>query len=127
MWLTHEGFLNVVRQSWYLPTVGGGMRSLSFKLKRLKSALRTWNSQSFGNIFDAVSQAEQRVAQAERDFDSSPSPYTRETLSREQAHLLLQLQREEIYWQQKARIKWAKKGDANTQFFHSTVKDKHRR
>lgn len=97
MWITHDNFQEVVRQNWSLHAAGGGMRSLAFKINRLKQALRSWNSRVFGNIFDAVAHAEHKVKQAESDFDSSPSPVTREILSREQANLLLQLRREEIF------------------------------
>lgn len=103
------------------------MRALAFKLKRLKTGLREWNSTIFRNVFDAVTDSERRVALAESAFDANPTPEAREALSKEQANLLLHLCREEIFWRQKAHVKWAKDGDANTKFFHMSVKDRHRR
>lgn len=34
------------------------------------------------------------------------------------------LEREEILWRQKSRIKWLQDGDGNTKFFHALVKNK---
>ena len=52
-------------------------------------------------------------------------------LSKERALLELQLEcimeAEEIYWQQRGREKWILKGDANTGFFHLSVKGRRRK
>lgn len=127
MWTTHSDFLNLVRTNWSLPAEGGGMRALAFKLKRLKQALRGWNRDTFGNVFDRIRNLESIVAEAEKCYDDCPTPDNRAKLHRHHAELLLALKQEEMFWKQKARVKWLKEGDANTRFFHATVKDRHRR
>lgn len=127
MWLSHPGFKDMVSNNWMQPVDGGGMRALGYKLKRLKQSLRIWNREVFGNIFDRVKNLENSVAEAECNFDENPSEANREILNKEQALLLLALRQEECFWKQKARIKWLREGDANTKFFHETVKDRHRR
>ncbi|XP_019190133.1 PREDICTED: uncharacterized protein LOC109184574 [Ipomoea nil] len=127
MWLSHPDFKLVVRQNWSLPADGGGMRALAYKLKRLKIALKVWNKEIFGNVFDRVKVLEAGVAAAKHTYASNPSEESRASLHALQADLLMALKQEECFWRQKARIKWLREGDANTRYFHAVVKDRHRR
>ncbi|XP_019166800.1 PREDICTED: uncharacterized protein LOC109162584 [Ipomoea nil] len=127
MWLTHPDFMEIVRNSWEQSADGGGMRALSYKLKRLKMALKDWNKHSFGNIFGRIKTLESEVALAECRHANNPSGESRTALQAKQADLMLALKQEESFWKQKARVKWVKEGDANTRYFHSVVKDRHRR
>lgn len=47
------------------------------KLKRLKSALRTWNKDVFGDVFENVKQAELRLRDFEKQYESSSPSYPR--------------------------------------------------
>nr|XP_027067853.1 uncharacterized protein LOC113693523 [Coffea arabica] len=78
MWLNHHGFLMVVRQCWDQPTDGYGMFRFFLKLKRLKQALRTWNQDVFGNIFEKVSKAEEEVRLKELQLEKARVKWLRE-------------------------------------------------
>ncbi|XP_019170973.1 PREDICTED: uncharacterized protein LOC109166476 [Ipomoea nil] len=78
MWLSHASFLNFMKSNLEILVVGGGMRALAFKLKRIKKALRVWNRDVFGNVLDRVMNLEQSVSDAKREFDELPTPENRE-------------------------------------------------
>ncbi|XP_071917025.1 uncharacterized protein [Coffea arabica] len=69
-------------------------------------------------------QRELEVQQRETEYKALQTDDARSVLHRAQAQLLSSLRHNEEFWQQKARIKWAKDGDSNTSFFHAAVQDK---
>ena len=82
------------------------------------------NCEEFGNIFDAVKQAEDTVAFAKDAFDNEPSQPHWVALQEARAELRRALAREEGYWKQKAKVKWLKDGDKNSKYFHSVVAER---
>ncbi|XP_019183742.1 PREDICTED: uncharacterized protein LOC109178660 [Ipomoea nil] len=127
MWITHPSFMDTVSLNWNQPAEGWGMRALAFKLKRLKQGLRSWNRDIFGNVFYRIRDLEIKTTEAENAFDEEPLPVNRELLHKLRADLLQALKHEELYWKQKALVKWLKDGDSNSRYFHSVVKNMHRR
>ena len=53
-WLEHKDFKERVTQWWQelVPPHGTNMYRFQQKLKALKSKIRTWNKEEFGNIFE---------------------------------------------------------------------------
>ncbi|KAG0478706.1 hypothetical protein HPP92_013425 [Vanilla planifolia] len=100
------------------------MFKLAGKLARLKAELKTWNRIAFGNIFERKNQSEQEVQDAEAALDSCPNSVNAARLDSAYRSLQLRLKAEEEYWRQKAGLRWLNEGDANTNFFHATVKMK---
>lgn len=51
-WIRHQGFMDVVRQSWVVPVdYGSGMVTFQHKVHRLNFCLKAWNKDVFGNVF----------------------------------------------------------------------------
>lgn len=59
-WSSHSDFLQEVNKSWNEQTYGSPIVNLMMKLKRLKSHLKNWSWEAFGNILEAAKKAERQ-------------------------------------------------------------------
>ncbi|KAG6538374.1 hypothetical protein ZIOFF_003490 [Zingiber officinale] len=101
---------------------GFGLQKFQFKLKRLKTHLKWWNVEVFGNIFENVKKAEEDFELAEKAFDRSPTMENKIYMAKCQASLFHILDMEEMFWKQKAAMKWFGESERNTKFFHNLVR-----
>ncbi|KAK6128178.1 hypothetical protein DH2020_038080 [Rehmannia glutinosa] len=124
MWTRHHTFLDTVSNVWTAPTGLNGFLNLHCKLQRVKNKLIWWNKNVFGNIFDKLSEAHSKVAAAEKEYDSNPSPNLLAALNHVKAKLVLATRIEEDFWHKKSSCKWIIEGDRNTKYFHNLVKQK---
>ncbi|KAG6476888.1 hypothetical protein ZIOFF_066136 [Zingiber officinale] len=122
MWIKHHNFPLTVRLNWMLPCSGFGLQKFQFKLKRLKTHLKWWNVEVFGNIFENVKKAEEVFESAEKAFDSSPTLENKIYMAKCQASLFHILDMEEMFWKQKVAVKWFGEGERNTKLFHNLVR-----
>jgi len=125
IWTAHEDCINVVKNSWNAPFVGCPMYILSEKLKHLKQALKLWNVNTFGNVHNQVKNAKDKVDKIQEEIDSVGHSDDL-MLAEKNAQIALEqaLNIEEIFWQQKSKIKWHSEGDRNTAYFHRVAKIK---
>lgn len=125
MWTLHADCRNVVEACWNVRQVGCAMFVLSQKLKSLKSALKSWNKDVFGNVHELVRDAEAQLHLIQNQIDTSGHSDTLlEQQKIAQLNLDNALAKEECFWKEKANVKWHVEGDRNTSFFHRTAKIK---
>lgn len=103
------------------------MRGIYDKLQRLKKDLHSWNHDAFGNIFDILGTAEQKVSSIQHLYEQHPTPELRTQSNEARVSYNKAAQNELRFWEQKARVKWIKGGDVNTKYFHNIVKDRRQR
>ncbi|XP_058761210.1 uncharacterized protein LOC131634556 [Vicia villosa] len=118
-WASHVSCEDLIAESWKTRVVGCPMFILQRKLQILKVKLKEWNKTTFGNVHDNVKLAEERLLNIqEKIVKEGHSDNLDATEKEAQLHLNIALQREEIFWKEKARVKWQAEGDRNTRFFH---------
>ncbi|KAF3968805.1 hypothetical protein CMV_007346 [Castanea mollissima] len=124
MWKTYPSCKNVVQQAWSNNTMGSRAYQLMHKVKRIRKDFIQWNREVFG-ILDKEIQQKMKQLQDLQNNITLVTDIAKERMLREQIETLLL--REEMMWAQKARSDWILKGDRNTRFFQTIVKQRRAR
>ncbi|XP_019435508.1 PREDICTED: uncharacterized protein LOC109342010 [Lupinus angustifolius] len=126
MWISHQDCRRLVEDSWRIKVYGCPMFVLSQKLRHLKRDLKSWNINVFGNVHLKVNNAKACVETIRNCINIlGPSSELLDQEDKAQKDLLDALMIEEIFWKEKARVKWFTQGDRNTSFFHKVTKIRH--
>ncbi|MCH85398.1 RNA-directed DNA polymerase (Reverse transcriptase), partial [Trifolium medium] len=125
MWSLHESCKQVISDIWSTNVVGCPMFILTSKLKLLKDHLKTWNKQVFGNVHSFVKEAEEELSNIQNQIQSNGiNDALRDREKKAQIQLEDALNRQDWFWQEKARVNWHVEGDRNTSYFHRIAKIK---
>ena len=92
------------------------------KLQFVKAKLKEWNKASFGELNERKKSILSDLANfytLDREGGLSPELLVQRALRKGELEELIL--REEIHWRQKARVKWVKKGNCNSNFFHKVA------
>ncbi|KAA3485547.1 reverse transcriptase [Gossypium australe] len=113
-----ESFEEVLRGLW-----GSSSGPLMEKLKVLQNGLEEWASgikRKKRELKKKLSQKLESLLLEERDD---------ETLARiidTKIHLNMEIEKDEVYWEQRARVIWLQYGDKNTTYFHKSATTRRR-
>ncbi|GAU21871.1 hypothetical protein TSUD_33680 [Trifolium subterraneum] len=125
-WLENKNLKEVVERFWVDNRVDGWMGFvLKEKLKGLKAHLRVWHKQEYGGLETRIEELKVEIG----DLDCKGEEVglnTQEIERRKEKFGVLWklLKSKEALMFQRARSKWFKEGDANTKFFHGSVKSR---
>ncbi|XP_043697151.1 uncharacterized protein LOC122647921 [Telopea speciosissima] len=122
MWSSHPTFLTTVKDAWDKPVQAFSSPLIPFtrKLRNVKSTLKVWNINSFGNISQHVQECKDKFAAIQLQIQSD-NLNCQLTAALE---LSLLLSQEESFLRQKSRIKWLELGDSNSAYFHRSMKSR---
>lgn len=120
-WLLHPDFQNFLVTNWAQDT------ELNEAITEFIEAIKKWNKEIFGNIFERKKRILARLVGIQRSLETTASSSLsnlEKRLIQDYNDILIQ---EEIFWFQKARSKWLHYGDKNTKYFHASTIVKRRK
>ncbi|KAA3489038.1 reverse transcriptase [Gossypium australe] len=109
-WILEDTFLEKVKMSW-----GASSGDLLNKLVILKGDLTRWANQirrKRKRKKEILTTKLATLLEADRDDENMAE------IIDTKIHLNMEIDKDESYWEQRARINWLKLGDRNTSFFH---------
>lgn len=123
-WKEHPTFMENINNWWTQTTIRSDniMYIFQQKLKTIKSNLKRWNKDTFGDIFQAKKELEEKMALLQQTMITEG--YDEERKAQEtnlQRQWEERLKQEEMLWRQKSRVQWLKQGERNTGFFHKST------
>ncbi|XP_071914103.1 uncharacterized protein [Coffea arabica] len=121
-WLMQEGVRDVVREAWDRDQQGSRLYKVQCKIKQVRVNLLNWSRTLNMNAKQNIEQIKREI----KEMRESSSSDSRGRIAGLKRQLVEAYKREEIFWSQKARVKWLTEGDKNTSFFHASVMSRRR-
>ncbi|CAL1408297.1 unnamed protein product [Linum trigynum] len=120
-WADNPEVRAMVNYVWKEDVQGTPMFRLWERLKKLRHLLYDWSRAGTTNSLWNIN-----TLQGEIERIKAAHPIDWEAIRLLETELNRQWEAEELYWQQKSRVNWLKKGDKNSSYFH-TVTRTHRK
>ncbi|KAH0653012.1 hypothetical protein KY289_030690 [Solanum tuberosum] len=109
-----EGFVDVVKEVWDNEITGNPMWRLQNKLKNLSKALSKWSKECIGDVYDIVKQKEEHNKLMEKQYEMNNPDHNRILFHKYHTDYIKWLKLQDSILRQKARVKWADKGETNS-------------
>jgi hypothetical protein len=114
-WLAEETVEEVVKTAWRKAAQRGIGPDIGAKLTVVHQDLHAWDRM-------ALKEPRSRLRKAQRELESltKASPTSDVRMQQKELSLFIEnlLEQDEIYWAQRGKVSWLRRGDRNTAYFH---------
>ncbi|KAJ9555174.1 hypothetical protein OSB04_009788 [Centaurea solstitialis] len=122
-WVLHKDFNSIVANAWNSCSFRGKAdRSLAFKLKAVKRALKAWKAEVIDKDRRKIEGLKEKLDKSDKAAEVRPLSTQELEERRAWKKEILDLEyAKSLDLKQKARIRWAVDGDENSSFFHGML------
>lgn len=114
----------VICESWESTLHGGGFDQLFAGIKSCEMGLQTWASDETLNRRKQIKRLQEQIHTPRQATQTEERIQEIHDLQKELEHVYVD---EGLYWRQRCKVTWMKKGDGNTDFFHSKATSRRHR
>ncbi|KAG2707736.1 hypothetical protein I3760_05G160800 [Carya illinoinensis] len=124
MWVGEKECSSIIERAWCQRNGPISLDQIMGRISRCAIELGRWNKTSFGHVQKNLANAKRKLQCLEAN--DSGSLFLEE---HKQACLEVQkwLERDELMWKQRSRVKWLREGDCNSRYFHSKASTRRRK
>ncbi|XP_050232935.1 uncharacterized protein LOC126681437 [Mercurialis annua] len=119
-WWSHKDFSPFIAESWANISRRLPSSNLVIKLRELRSVIKTWNREIFGDMNSKLLDTQLKISELESsaDFqDLNDEDGARLSTLYSEFHLISK--NLDSLWHQKSRLNWHSHGDKNSKYFHA--------
>uniref|UniRef100_A0A803PSG8 Endonuclease/exonuclease/phosphatase domain-containing protein n=1 Tax=Cannabis sativa TaxID=3483 RepID=A0A803PSG8_CANSA len=122
-WAYHPEFKNVVMKSWNKPLRCTGMKTLYFKLVRLKHCFKRFNNHVIGDVGKEYEAAKDMLIAAKMNSQADPRNLVLQQQEKEAVDKYCMIENMyHSFLSQRSKVTWLNKGDDNNVYFHACLK-----
>ncbi|KAL9684647.1 hypothetical protein QQ045_022088 [Rhodiola kirilowii] len=124
VWQSHPGFMDRVRSGWEGKIHINPLINFGLKLKRLRSFLRKWNWDVFGDTRIKMKDLLSHINNLETQLQQGWLPDIATDLLSSKANYKAIADIHDAILKSKARMDWIRHGDHNSRLFHAAIKSR---
>ncbi|KAF9620611.1 hypothetical protein IFM89_013637 [Coptis chinensis] len=124
MWCKDVSCEGVIENCWSHLSLGSPSFILNSKFKFLRTSLRTWNREVFGNIFTQIKESETKLTSLISEHVTDVNLLEIKEMRK---NIMDLYQKEQLYWKHISHSASVLDADNNTKFFHSFASFRRRR
>ncbi|XP_075095466.1 uncharacterized protein LOC142173728 [Nicotiana tabacum] len=121
----HQEFLDNVAKGWRKPVSKFFLKSISQKLKNVKTEMKLLNKEEYNAVYMRISTIRSNLQEAQEEQmrlpGHAPALFDREKSLKMDLEKWVKI--DEMIAQQKSRVKWLKLGDSNSAYFFACMKN----